>query len=260
MNRYFSLGALCCAATLAACGADAVQLLPLAPLPTAGIKFFNFGVNAPAVNFYANEQKMTAVLSSTGTESTNGVAYGAVGNGGLYSALAPGQYSLTGRISATTNKDLPIDALQATLADGKLYSFYLSGFYNTTTKIVDGFIVEDPIPAQVDYTLAYVRLIHAISNGGPLTLYARLNGDTVTAHWAAVGTAVAYKGAGTFATLPPGVYDLGARYTGSAANNITRTSVGLVGGHVYTVGARGDSTVTSTTATNRPFLDNTANR
>jgi len=260
MNRSFSVAALCCAAALAGCGQDAVQMLPLAPLPTARIKFFNFGVNAPAVNFYANETKMTAVLSSTGTESTNGVAYGAVGNGGLYSGLAPGQYTLTGRISAATNKDLPIDTIAATIADGKFYSFYLSGFYNPTSKIVDGFIVEDPIPAPADYNLAYIRLVHAISNGGALTLYARLNGDTDPTHWVAVGTAVAYKGAGTFATLPPGVYDVGARYSGAAANNITRTAVGLVGGHVYTISARGDSTVTSTTATNRPFLDNTANR
>jgi hypothetical protein len=33
-----------------------------------------------------------------------------------------------------------------------------------------------------------------------------------------------------------------------------------VASRVYTVSARGDMTVTSTTATNRPTLDNTANR
>jgi hypothetical protein len=35
--------------------------------------------------------------------------------------------------------------------------------------------------------------------------------------------------------------------------------VTFIGGHIYTVGARGDITITSTTATNRPFLDNTTN-
>jgi hypothetical protein len=39
-----------------------------------------------------------------------------------------------------------------------------------------------------------------------------------------------------------------------------RTGVTLAGGRIYTVGARGDITITSTTATNRPFLDNTTNR
>ena len=41
---------------------------------------------------------------------------------------------------------------------------------------------------------------------------------------------------------------------------VTRTGVSFLGGRIYTIGARGDITVTSTTATNRPILDNTANR
>src|SRR5207247_10992792 len=119
-------------------------------------------------------------------------------------------------------------AFSATIADGKFYSFYLTGFYNTTTKTADAFIVEDPIPAPVDYTVAYVRLVHASPNADPLTLYARVNGDTVTAHWAAVGTAVAYKGAGAFATITPGVYDFGARYTAGTPKRITVPGVPLV--------------------------------
>src|SRR5204863_3942334 len=160
MNRLLAIAALIGAAGLAACDKNAVQLLPLAPVPSARIMFFNYGVGDPQVNFYANETKMTAISSATGTESTNGVAYGAVGNGGLYSALEPGPYTLTGRIAATTDKNLPIDTLVATLADGKFYSFYLTGFYNTTTKKADAFILEDPIPSPVDYTVASLPPIH----------------------------------------------------------------------------------------------------
>ena len=259
MNRPLTIAALALAGGLAACDKNAVQQLPLAPVPSARIMFFNFGVGDPQVNFYANETKMTAVSSATGTEATTGVAYGAVGNGGLYSALEPGPYSLTGRIAATTDKNLPIDAFSATIADAKFYSFFLTGFYNTTTKQADAFLVEDPIPAPVDYTVAYVRLVHASPNANPLTLYARLNGDTVTAHWTAVGTAVAYKGAGAFATIAPAVYDFGARYTGGTTNRITVTGVSLIYGHAYTIGARGDTTVTSTTAASRPILSSTTN-
>ena len=259
MNRPLAIAALLGAGGLAACDKNAVQQLPLAPVPSARIMFFNYGVGDPQVNFYANETKMTAVSSATGTEATTGVAYGAVGNGGLYSALEPGPYSLTGRIAATIDKNLPIDVFSATIADAKFYSFYLAGFYNTTTKKADAFILEDPIPAPVDYTVAYVRLVHASPNADPLTLYARLNGDTVTAHWTAVGTAVAYKGAGAFATIAPGVYDLGARYTGGTTNRITVTGVSLIYGHAYTIGARGDTTVTSTTAASRPILSSTTN-
>jgi hypothetical protein len=43
-------------------------------------------------------------------------------------------------------------------------------------------------------------------------------------------------------------------------NAIARTAVSFSAGKVYTISARGDMTVVSTTATNRPFLDNTANR
>ena len=53
---------------------------------------------------------------------------------------------------------------------------------------------------------------------------------------------------------------LSTRYTGSSTNAIVRAGVSFVAGKVYTISARGDITVTSTTATNRPFLDNTANR
>lgn len=253
--------ALLCAALLAACEKNAVQVLPTAEtIPGGRIKFFNFGVNAPGVNFYADNTKMTAILSGTGQEATTGVTYGGAGNGGVYLAITPGAYTLTGRIAATTDKDLPIATVAATLDDGKYYSFYMSGFYSTTTKTSDGFVVEDPLSVQtqpINYGVAYVRFVHAISNASPLTLYAR---NTVLLDTTAVGTAVTYKGAGTYTALPVGVYDLFARYTDSTTNKIARTGVSFLGGRIYTVGARGDITITSTTATNRPFLDNTANR
>ena len=261
MNRSLVALTLLCVAPLAACEKNAVQDIT-GPLAASRIKFFNFGVSAPGVNFYANATKLTAITSGTGTESTGGVAYGGTGNGGLYSAIASGQYTLTGRIADTTGgfKDRPIDTLRAAIADGKSYSFYLSGFYDATSKIVDAFVVEDPFTVPTDFSTAYVRFVHAIGNANPLTLYVRLTGDTVTAHWAAVGAAVSYKGAGAFTPLPPGVYDLGTRYTDSTTNAISRTAVSFSGGRVYTVGARGDITITSTTAANRPILDPTVNR
>lgn len=245
------------AVLLTACDKDAVQIIGG---PDAGsyIKFFNFGVNAPSVNFYANDQKITAVQSTTGTESTLGVAYGGVGVGGFYAAIDPGQYTLTGRISATTDKDLPIASVTATLADGKKYSFYMSGFYSTTSKQVEGFVVEDDYSNDIDWSTAYVRFVNAISNANPMTLYVK--STTAGSTELAVGGSVAYKSAGAFVAVPPGAYDLSTRYAGQTTNAITRTAVSFSGGKVYTITARGDITVTSTTATTRPFLDNTANR
>jgi hypothetical protein len=256
MNTHRAFAALLCAALLSACDKDAVQQLT-GPVAGARIKFFNFGVGAPAVTFYANDVKFTAVTSATGTESTLGTTYGGVGSGGFYSAIEPGQYTLSGKITATVDKGLAISNVTATLEDGKNYSFYQSGFYSTTAKTVDGFVVEDAFPAEIDYTQAYVRFVHAISNANPLTLYAK---NTATSVDVPIGGAVAYKAGGAFTPVPAGSYDLGARYAGVTTNAISRTNVAFAAGKVYTIGARGDITITSTTATNRPFLDNTANR
>jgi len=145
----------------------------------------------------------------------------------------------------------------ATIADGKFYSYYMCGFYNTTAKTSDAFVLEDTYPVEIDWSVALVRFVHTIPNASPLTLYAT---NTLTHDTLPVGGAVAYKSGGAFTALPPGVYDLFARYTDSTTNKVTRTGVSLFPGRVYTVGARGDITITSTTATNRPFLDNTTNR
>jgi hypothetical protein len=246
------------AAALTACDYEknAVQDLT-GPLPAARIKFFNFGVNAPGVNFYANDRKMTAISSVSGTESTVGTNSGQAGAGGLYVGIDPGQYTLSGRIAAATDKDLPVATLSTSIADGKAYSYYLSGIYDATAKKVDAFVVEDPVPASTDFGLAHVRFVNAISNSSPMTLYAR---NATTGAEVPLGGAVAYKAAGAFTTLPAGTYDLITRTTGSTATAITRTGVAFAGGRVYTIASRGNMTVTSTTAADRPQLDNTANR
>jgi len=256
MTRSRLLALLLGTVAAAACDKTAVQDIT-GPLAGARIKFFHFGVNGPGVNFYAGDTKVTAISSTTGAESTTGVNYGGVGVGGYYAALDPGQYTFKGKIAATTDKDLAVANVTGTLVDGKRYSLYLSGFYDATAKTQDGFVVEDPLPARFVYDSVYVRFVHAISNANPMTLYAR---NTTTLTESAVGSEVAYKAAGAFVALPGGVYDLSARYAGVSTNAIARTAVSLVAGRVYTIGARGDITVVSTTATNRPFLDNTANR
>ena len=271
MNRQNSLAVLLGAVLLAACNYEknAVQDIT-APDPGSRIRFFNFGVNAPGVNFFANDTKVSAVsatgcavpplpeaCTTTGIEATTGTAYGGVSFTGLYSALEPGQYTLTGRIAAATDKNLSISSVTTTLADGKYYSFYQSGFYDGTAKTVDAFVVEDAFPATIDYSVAYVRFVNAISNSSPMTLYAR---NTTTSTETALGGLVPYKSAGAFTALPNATYDLNARVEGSSANAITRTAVSFGAGRVYSISARGDITVVSTTATNRPFLDNTTNR
>jgi uncharacterized protein DUF4397 len=259
MTRHSSIAALLFASLLAACGTKEVQSLTGTD-PQGRVRFFNFGVNAPSVNFYADGTKMTAIQSTTGTESTSGIAYGVVGANGAYSTIDPGPHALTGKIAAATDKDLAISSVNTTIEDGKYYSFYMSGIYNTTTKSVEGFVVEDPFTVQTDSTVATVRFVNAISNANPMTLFAK---NTTTSTETAVGAEAPYKGAGAFVNLPAGAYDLSTRYTGSSTNVLTRPAVSFVGRKVYTITARGDITVAPSTAcaaTNRTCLDNTANR
>lgn len=257
MNRIQALAGLLCTVALVACEENAVQVIG-GPESGARIKFFHFGVNVPQVNFYADETKMTAIVSTTGAEAITGVAYGALGSGGFYSSIAPGAHSISGRIAATVDKNLAIATLPITMVDGVSYSFYLSGFYNTTTKTSDSFIVEDAYPADIDFTVAVVRFVHASSNANPLQLIARAVAPATIVD--TVGGVITYKGAGAFEAVVPGSYNLALRYAGATTDAVTRTAVSFVAGRVYTVTLRGDITVTSTTAVNRPFLDNTTNR
>jgi Domain of unknown function (DUF4397) len=250
---------------LSACGKDALQSITQPAIPSSGIRFFNFGVGAPSVNFYADETKMTAVSSTSGTEATSGVSYGGVGAGGDYSALAPGQYTFTGRIAAATDKDVAISSVPTTIEDGKYYSYYISGPYNGTTKSTDAFVVEDPFVAPTDYSVATVRFVNAIYNANPMTLYATSTTTTPPPTEYPIGDAVAYENAGAFTQIPAGAYNLATRYPGSTSSALIRNNVSFVGGRVYTITARGDITVASTSATtcastNKTCLDNTTNR
>ena len=259
MKPFRSLAILLGVVAMTACDKEAVQISSItAPATGARVKFFNFGVNAPQVNFFANNTKVTAISSTTGAESTVGVAYGAVAAGGFYMALPTGAATFQGRISATVDNNLPISSVTATLEDGKSYSVYQSGFYNTTTKQVEGFVVEDAVPAAIDYSVALVRFVNASPNSQSMQL--SVLSSTATAE-TPVGAAIAYKAGGAFVGVPTGSYTLNLRTAGVTAPAVTRTGVSFIAGRVYTITLRGDMTLPGTgTAVNRPFLDNTLNR
>lgn len=259
MTRIRSLAVLLAAAALTGCEQDAVQIDDItAPATGAWVKFFNFGVGAPQVNFYAGDRKVTAVSSTTGAESTVGVAYGGAAAGGVYTAIPAGQVSFSGRISATVDNNLPIAAIPGTLVEGKAYSVYLSGLYDATAKRSDGFVVEDNFPAAFDDTQALVRFVNASHNSPAVQLAVR---NATTLAETPVGGEVAYKAAGAFVGVPSGGYDLVVRTAGTATPLVIRTAVAFSVGRIYTITLRGDATLPSTgTSANRPILDNTLNR
>src|SRR4051812_48079262 len=118
MTTPRSLAVLLGCVALAACSKGEIPSIS-APAPGSAVKFYNFATGAPSVNFYANESKLTAVSSTNGAESTSGTAYGTVATGGFYTAIAPGQYTLSGRITAAQDNGLAIVSAPTTLADTK---------------------------------------------------------------------------------------------------------------------------------------------
>ncbi len=246
------------ASLLVSCSKVDVQGITEAPPGSARIMYFNDAVGAPSVNFYANGTKTTAIGPSNGGESPIGITYGNVAAGGYYTDIQPGQYTITGQISptATTDGGKAISSVATTLAAGTYYSFYQSGIYDATNKAADAFVVQDPLP-DFDWSQAYVRLVNASSNSSPMALSLK---NTTTAAVVPAGGAVAYRSAGTFTPVAAGTYDLSVRVAGATSDAITRTGVSFAPGRVYTVTARGDMTVTSTTSASRPILDFTPNR
>ncbi|RQO67728.1 hypothetical protein DBR43_24760 [Pedobacter sp. KBW06] len=230
------------------------------PANGASVKFFNFAVNGPVVNYYANDIKVTSAVSTTGAESgTTGLAYAAVYPAtNAYAILPGGTYDLkaTRPSNAAADPKLVINKFSTTLAEGKNYSLYLCGFYNTVAKTSDAFMLEDILPA-IDSSAAYVRLVHTSPNANPVNLIIQ---DRTSKAELTIATNLPYKSGGTFVKIPQGVYDLLLRYPNSNTNIYTRTEVSFTKSNTYTLTLRGDITVGGTTAANRTFIDNTANR
>jgi Domain of unknown function (DUF4397) len=257
MSRLSLIGALAGAALLTACEKNAVQDITAPVSGGAFVRFHNLGVGAPSVNFYANTQKVTAISSAscspppatpnplcttTGVEATTGVAYGSSALGGNYAMLTPGTYSLTGRISATTDNGLAVSSVDAALESDKFYSYFMSGVYNTATKKTDAFMVEDKLPTSFDYSKAYVRVVNASANAPSISATTKLQSATEVV---TVASNVTYKGASEIITIVPGLTDMTFRLsTGATA---TATGINFSGGHVYTMALRGDATSTTTT-------------
>jgi len=261
MTRYRLIPALLGAVLLAACdlSGSAVQDIT-GPAASARIKFHNFSPNAVGVNFFGNGTKLTGVASSScsppataadstacttvGEESTIGTKFGQVASGGLYDAVAPAQYALAAKIAADSTT---VSTASLAIADGKYYSFFMSGPYDPVAKTAASFVVEDPIPTTVDDTLAYVRLVNAVSDGtGPLTLF--ITRTDTTKAVSAVGSGVAYKGAGAFTSVAAGGYTLVVKYASGTTLISRSAAVSMSGGHVYTVTAYGTTATSSTLA------------
>ncbi|TKC12427.1 DUF4397 domain-containing protein [Pedobacter polaris] len=260
-RKHIILAVILLSTIIYSCKKNAVQEIS-GPVSGAQVKFFNFALNGPSVNFYANNLKISAVTSATGVEFASGTNYSLVFPAtNNYAVIAPGTYNLKSvtPTTAAVNPNTIISSLSKNIEDGKFYSLYTCGLYNTTAKTSDAFILDDALP-PIDTSTAYVRFVHVSYNANPFDFIMK---NTTTLVETTVATNVAFKTGSAYAKVPSGVYDLILRYPNTTTPIVIRTAVGLVKANTYSFSLRGDITIPYTaaaTVVNRPFIDNTPNR
>lgn len=259
-RRYLLSAVLLLSTIILSCDKTDIQTID-SPVKESGIKFYNFSVNSPAVNYFANDIKVTSAVSTTGAESgTTGLTYGTVyPANGAYATLDRGTYDFkaTRPSTAATDKNLVINKLTANVVEGKNYSLYMCGFYNATAKTTDAFILEDVLP-PIDTGFVYVRFLHVSPNANPVDfIMKRKNGPVGEL---SIVKNIAFKSGSAFVKIPQGVYDLIIRYPNTSVDVYNRADFSVLKSNVYTFNLRGDITVGGTTATNRTFVDAVNNR
>ncbi len=231
------------------------------PIAGARIRLYNFSINAPSVNFYANDTKISAALSQTGTESINGVSFGGTYPANQY-ALAPGGENIiratTSSTITTTTPNLTIASVVHKLELDKYYSVFISGIYNTTDKKSDAFVVEDNFPIALDTARAFIRIVNPCPNTTlklVLTKTTVVTGQPPIIEDLQVATGVAYKGASQFFGFKPGAYSITVTDEATGKTAI-RAATSFLKERVYTLALRGNI-LTGSPAT---FVDNTVNK
>jgi hypothetical protein len=150
------------------------------------------------------------------------------------------QYVIPGRDSfdVYSSSDSTLLAFSSTLANGGTYSVFTGGLLQKPSV----FIVTDNLVTP-NSSSSSVRLVNACSDAGAATITGTAtstSGNTV------FGSAVAYKTASGFTTLPAGVYTL--KVTGTnPANEKDTASVQFNPGMIYTIMYSGASPTYSVT-------------
>ncbi|WEK19514.1 MAG: hypothetical protein P0Y49_22330 [Candidatus Pedobacter colombiensis] len=234
------------------------------PIVGARVKLYNFGINAPTVNFYSNDTKISAVLSATGVESINGISFGNVYPSIGYALSPEGQrlfQAITPSTITTTAPNMTIATVSSQLINDRFYSVFVSGIYNTTDKKADLFVVEDNYPEGLDTARTYIRLVNPGSNTSTLkavlTRTTTVTGQPPVVEDFTLASGVPYRGASPFMAFKPGAYSI--TVTDEASGKVvTRTATSFLRERVYTLALRGN--LVTTTPAVAPFIDFTTNQ
>lgn len=256
-------------ATLLSCGDKDIVISEYtrAPGDEAQVRFYNFGINAPSVNFYANDVKVTAAQSLTGEMAATGVSFGGTYPSLGYVEVPTGQGVIVKSKTPTTlviptnnvnkyEKDKEVSNLTvSTLESRKQYSVFIAGYFNKDTHTAESFVISDDLPPS-DTSKVFIRVVNSgVAEAGTLSIKAeRMKGTEVLSEQV-IDAALPFKKATPFVALPYGSYRL------TIVSSVTPTvlwqrTLTLNADRVHTIAVRGDLRFTSPA----PLLDNTQNR
>ncbi|MBC5994480.1 DUF4397 domain-containing protein [Pontibacter cellulosilyticus] len=223
----------------------------------AMIRFSHASQDAPMVNFYLGDKKVTAksptlsnretglFWSSTLANTIHPATYG-------YVNVPAGAYTLnaidTTTVAGTTAlKKNVVVSMPVQLEESKFYTSYLVGGAGNLEILT----IKDELP-EPDFSKAYVRFVNGMA-GAPTGFTVEATRTAPTTGSQTIATDVAFKGNSGYVAIEPGTYNLALFLQGATKAYTTWTSGSIVAGRVYTFYTKGNYTTTPGTI-NRQLL------
>ena len=246
MKKTFNKILILCAVALiaTACDENAIPELtePVAEDSTF-VKFFLNSDDAPAVNFYFDDKKVSAVSSSTDDE-VKGNAYGSVFPSNAYALISAAAVN----INAKDLEGNTIATMSFTFENDKHYSAYLLGNEGS----YEIFVLEDPLPVA-DNVKIYWRFVNTMTNiPFAVDVFAVKAAVAETEDAPAqpvkivpLGNGLAFKQAGDYKELEPGkyvfkIFESGSDYDIETSDPYIQNTITLASkGRVYSTQIRG---------------------
>ncbi|MBX0332660.1 DUF4397 domain-containing protein [Pontibacter sp. HSC-14F20] len=243
-----SLAILATGFFLSACEENAIEEHYEPVTAGAHIKLVHAAQQAPMVNMYLDNSKITALAPTSGGIVT-GLSYGgtAVFPASYgYANVSGGSYNLqiidttSARGSADVVSNAPVN-----LNNGATYSAFLIG----KAGAFETLLVQDELPVP-NNAKAYIRFVNVMVDAPTNFDVKAVRKATVETPETVitVGTNIAYKGNTAYVEIEPGTYDFPIYAAGSETPYTTMTGVAPTGGRVYTLYTRGDYTLTPATS------------
>ncbi len=234
---------------LVSCGDEHDPLRNITPAQGARIKFIHASPDAPEVDIYVNDVKVSGVL--TIPPATPGVlTYPGLFPGSEYVTVAPGTASVKAVLPQTGATAL---AAELPLQDGQYYSV----FAVDSAKKLSVLVLEDYVDGSLADSKSYLRFVHLIPNGAETDL-AFSAGTTFTASGAqTLFTTIGFKGVANYTAIEPGTYSFQLRNAGTITGLTTLASQTFEANRTYTLYARG---FVGGTATKAPALTRYINK